>query len=104
MNELQRAELYRAIAKAYMFTDRIGGQILRAQSNGSGEAFRLLTCIEAAQELKLVVCLFPEAADHPFYCDLRSSKDAPSHFSFGATNSDVVLLALADALGVEVPA
>ena len=106
MNEAQRGELYRAVAKAYMFSPKVGSQILRAQHPLTGEPFRLLACVEAAQELHMTVQLQKEGT---FFCHLeqfnaKKGVRPMSKTTEAETNSDAVLLALAGALAVEVPA
>lgn len=115
MNESERGNLYLAIQRAHMFSDRIKNQLQRAWTEGAGEPFRLHALVEAAQELGLAVMLVPtkdanNAEDDVPIGSIRASLWIPSppveenSQAVAMSNSDAVLLALADALAVEVPA
>ncbi len=102
MNEAERGAKYLAINRARIFSPRIRLQLQRARPEHATEGFRLLACVEAAQELRLGVLL--TIFDEGFVASLSNIDGRTVADKEGATNSDAILLALADALGVEVPA
>lgn len=110
MNSAERGNLFLAIRRAYLFSDRVGEQLQRAYNEFAGEPFRLLALVEAAQELRMSIILEPLSIRNTMTVTVMeptpyTGTKAGRHWTHeGHTNADALLLALADALAVEVPA